>query len=102
MLPWRKSVSAKLGGSASREFRSARLPNARAGIETEVTCGLRPMSSGHAKILDKAGDRKSTRLNSSHGYISYAVFCLKKKKKSKTHSQGVKRRETARLSDRGI
>src|SRR5687768_17949384 len=27
-----------------------------------------------------AGDRKSTRLNSSHGYISYAVFCLKKKK----------------------
>src|SRR2546422_7214493 len=31
-------------------------------------------------------DRKSTRLNSSHGYISYAVFCLKKKKKKhKTH-----------------
>src|SRR2546422_5025224 len=28
-----------------------------------------------------SGDRKSTRLNSSHGYISYAVFCLKKKKK---------------------
>src|SRR2546422_8399971 len=37
-------------------------------------------------------DRKSTRLNSSHGYISYAVFCLKKKKKQKstrvvTHKQ---------------
>src|SRR5687768_18348527 len=31
-------------------------------------------------------DRKSTRLNSSHGYISYAVFCLKKKKK-KNQSQ---------------
>src|SRR2546422_4502623 len=29
----------------------------------------------------RGGDRKSTRLNSSHGYISYAVFCLKKKKK---------------------
>src|SRR2546422_7322630 len=29
-------------------------------------------------------DRKSTRLNSSHGYISYAVFCLKKKKKNRT------------------
>src|SRR5205809_5183981 len=28
------------------------------------------------------GDRKSTRLNSSHGYISYAVFCLKKKTKN--------------------
>src|SRR5687768_18009190 len=31
-------------------------------------------------------DRKSTRLNSSHGYISYAVFCLKKKKKNKKQS----------------
>src|SRR3989449_6231229 len=30
-------------------------------------------------------DRKSTRLNSSHGYISYAVFCLKKKKTIETH-----------------
>src|SRR5688572_31620381 len=30
-----------------------------------------------------AGDRKSTRLNSSHSQISYAVFCLKKKKKKK-------------------
>src|SRR3989449_10893751 len=30
-------------------------------------------------------DRKSTRLNSSHGYISYAVFCLKKKKKTNTY-----------------
>src|SRR2546422_7278165 len=30
-----------------------------------------------------ATDRKSTRLNSSHGYISYAVFCLKKKKKKR-------------------
>src|SRR5687768_17869647 len=30
---------------------------------------------------DAPEDRKSTRLNSSHGYISYAVFCLKKKKK---------------------
>src|SRR2546429_5775608 len=30
------------------------------------------------------GDRKSTRLNSRHGYISYAVFCLKKKKNHNT------------------
>src|SRR2546429_6853679 len=32
-------------------------------------------------LIVMTGDRKSTRLNSSHGYISYAVFCLKKKKK---------------------
>src|SRR2546422_5396260 len=34
--------------------------------------------------VTKRQDRKSTRLNSSHGYISYAVFCLKKKKKTRT------------------
>src|SRR3989475_9637121 len=33
-----------------------------------------------ASLLLTAGDRKSTRLNSSHSQISYAVFCLKKKK----------------------
>src|SRR3989449_7917950 len=33
-----------------------------------------------AEAAEVTGDRKSTRLNSSHGYISYAVFCLKKKK----------------------
>src|SRR2546429_3728086 len=38
----------------------------------------------HCFIKEKISltDRKSTRLNSSHGYISYAVFCLKKKKKN--------------------
>src|SRR5947209_887067 len=33
---------------------------------------------------ERSGDRKSTRLNSSHANISYAVFCLKKKKKTNT------------------
>src|SRR2546429_7269667 len=37
-------------------------------------------SGGLVLDLISDGDRKSTRLNSSHGYISYAVFCLKKKK----------------------
>src|SRR5438445_3745912 len=40
-------------------------------------------------LLDNPGryaDRKSTRLNSSHANISYAVFCLKKKKKNTTHN----------------
>src|SRR2546429_5910189 len=34
---------------------------------------------GDRQPIDARGDRKSTRLNSSHGYISYAVFCLKTK-----------------------
>src|SRR2546422_3798851 len=54
--------------------------------------GRRKGTSGHSDLRDPLhherdvgshltpGDRKSTRLNSSHGYISYAVFCLKKKK----------------------
>src|SRR2546429_1094385 len=39
---------------------------------------------GHSRVrsIRTLEDRKSTRLNSSHGYISYAVFCLKKKKNS--------------------
>src|SRR5215204_6924752 len=39
------------------------------------------------------GDRKSTRLNSSHTVISYAVFCLKKKKKTHTHSNHKKKEQ---------
>src|SRR5690606_41617459 len=38
-------------------------------------------------LIDSAADRKSTRLNSSHVKISYAVFCLKKKKKTYTHGR---------------
>src|SRR2546422_3173226 len=40
-------------------------------------------------------DRKSTRLNSSHGYISYAVFCLKKKKKNARRTTAGKTRRKA-------
>src|SRR2546422_4758982 len=42
-------------------------------IDTSTTLG---------RFATATSDRKSTRLNSSHGYISYAVFCLKKKKKN--------------------
>src|SRR5690606_41685716 len=45
------------------------------GVEPDVMC--------LAKSLGAGVDRKSTRLNSSHVKISYAVFCLKKKKKTK-------------------
>src|SRR2546422_5601471 len=40
--------------------------------------------------VEDVQDRKSTRLNSSHGYISYAVFCLKKKKKNSTYNSSYK------------
>src|SRR6266436_9302421 len=41
----------------------------------------RPARAARSPRTPAPRDRKSTRLNSSHGYISYAVFCLKKKKK---------------------
>src|SRR6266852_9054582 len=45
---------------------------------------LRGPPGRHGTCARWVVDRKSTRLNSSHGSISYAVFCLKKKKKKKT------------------
>src|SRR5690242_20954541 len=50
------------------------------GASSDGLTILRAASADEARALD----RKSTRLNSSHMSISYAVFCLKKKKKKKT------------------
>src|SRR2546422_7895955 len=58
----------------ARVIRAGQSPNA--ATPHALTCCLR----GRHKA---ATDRKSTRLNSSHGYISYAVFCLKKKKRKR-------------------
>src|SRR6266550_8000190 len=56
----------------------------RSGSPSRSTSGPRPTSARPAGSRSTPEpDRKSTRLNSSHGYISYAVFCLKKKKKKK-------------------
>src|SRR6266498_4329060 len=50
----------------------------------EVYAATREAATGHRLVI---GDRKSTRLNSSHVRISYAVFCLKKKKQYKINAQ---------------
>src|SRR3712207_7032453 len=49
---------------------------------------LSPCNRHHLQLADRVrdGDRKSTRLNSSHANISYAVFCLKKKNKKDDHA----------------
>src|SRR2546429_5485077 len=51
----------------------------KAGASSAVT-HRHASDSGEVRRGSRGRDRKSTRLNSSHGYISYAVFCLKKKK----------------------
>src|SRR2546430_17359789 len=53
------------------------------GAEFVVMAGPCSVESEKQIMQAAEGDRKSTRLNSSHSQISYAVFCLKKKKKTK-------------------
>src|SRR3712207_8916857 len=74
-------------------FRS-RAAGGRAGGQPRphrVRAVLRRAGEGPARgrpgdsALRRPGDRKSTRLNSSHANISYAVFCLKKKKNKQKH-----------------
>src|SRR2546422_8010264 len=48
-------------------------------VTTRFAAGQLPPVQGPAHASEPHTDRKSTRLNSSHGYISNAVFCLKKK-----------------------
>src|SRR3989449_5394980 len=56
---------------------------ARHGARGGRRGGRARLDPRHPRGDVRGADRKSTRLNSSHGYISYAVFCLKKKKKKK-------------------
>src|SRR2546430_7112633 len=65
LFPYTTLFRSALGDRHGREL----LPQARVGVDRL-----------HARpVLTSARDRKSTRLNSSHSQISYAVFCLKKK-----------------------
>src|SRR2546430_11392006 len=62
-------------------FRSHPRPNGSACTRTERSRDSSDGSEAPGNRRDGRRDRKSTRLNSSHSQISYAVFCLKKKKK---------------------
>src|SRR2546422_10547993 len=66
---------------------SSVVPHRRGGApgRPRVT-GAGHLQAQPAAAQDALRDRKSTRLNSSHGYISYAVFCLKKKKKKRLNN----------------
>src|SRR2546429_7024951 len=72
-------------------FRSCREENSCWAGERAVAARESAASRGSSGAKQEEGgrlggrDRKSTRLNSSHGYISYAVFCLKKKRNDTEH-----------------
>src|SRR2546422_3538762 len=93
-------AKAKAGALAPARLKEVEDRCIRAAVARQEALGLRAVTDGEYRRdfwhLDFMGqlegvgmttpvgmvfqDRKSTRLNSSHGYISYAVFCLKKKK----------------------
>src|SRR2546429_5664965 len=67
---------------------------ARAALQAQLLAGYRAHDDTGFPVFAfrlHQLDRKSTRLNSSHGYISYAVFCLKKKKQiySPSHTRSM-------------
>src|SRR2546429_7005696 len=81
-----RAITRKLGPRVSRSAVT------RVSLRTMSACAPASARSSSSRGLPaqldldlrclREQDRKSTRLNSSHGYISYAVFCLKKKKKT--------------------
>src|SRR2546422_4668818 len=77
-------------------FRSVSLPFGSHTITLTVTSsgGGSADDTVVINVVDTVADRKSTRLNSSHGYISYAVFCLKKKKNEQEVARLITRRPT--------
>src|SRR2546422_7500136 len=77
-LPISCSRSARVASSGV-----ARRTMRRSGEGEGEGAGGDAAAAARLQPLQPRRDRKSTRLNSSHGYISYAVFCLKKKKKEK-------------------
>src|SRR5256885_6503714 len=83
----------------SRPARRSEGADGTGGVQRPVPPTVRGAARHHGR-LDPAGlrDRKSTRLNSSHLVISYAVFCLKKKKTyRRLYSRPVPYSEIARL-----
>src|SRR5256884_1636306 len=85
--PWKSSGRIKYSYDVNRpnmlHGKMVFSPYAHAKVVSIDTSAAEKMPGVKAvEIMTEPGkDRKSTRLNSSHGYISYAVFCLKKKKK---------------------
>src|SRR5688500_19577366 len=90
-LPWlgssvseRMEAPAQLVGEQIGHFERSKVSASIKLIPVEqLRIDLRRPASRRRQVVRKHADRKSTRLNSSHLVISYAVFCLKKKRKPK-------------------
>src|SRR5688572_25922534 len=77
------------GALGTNQSRRAYVPNhCGFGVVDEIGPDVKRVQVGDRVIVAGTSDRKSTRLNSSHSQISYAVFCLKKKKKQQYRKTG--------------
>src|SRR2546429_5474949 len=70
--------------------------------ELHALIGIELLHRLEQPLVPDGEDRKSTRLNSSHGYISYAVFCLKKKKAQINHPAVVQHKSSDALKYLGV
>src|SRR2546422_3055434 len=78
LFPYTTLFRSALGGGLPEPVRKKALENIAVLYRR---AGEHEREQQYSRVPSFERDRKSTRLNSSHGYISYAVFCLKKKKK---------------------
>src|SRR2546427_7529832 len=90
LFPYTTLFRSRRRAVALRRLQAARVGEAAHGVlpparERSLRPHARPAHGAHGVRGERIAleDRKSTRLNSSHSQISYAVFCLKKKKKTK-------------------
>src|SRR2546427_5264100 len=77
----RRGPAPRLADALSQGARLQRRSTRGSGDGRQTAGRVLCTTRGRGKRERRRGDRKSTRLNSSHSQISYAVFCLKKKKK---------------------
>src|SRR3712207_8346472 len=80
LFPYTTLFRSRRHGIVRRAGRGERRRDAAVGKIQAMRSNARRQRDRRARAARKRRDRKSTRLNSSHANISYAVFCLKKKK----------------------
>src|SRR2546426_7971779 len=83
-----RSITENMVGHKLGEFAATRLFRGHSAKGS-----AQEREAAEAEAAAQAADRKSTRLNSSHLVISYAVFCLKKKKKIESQNSTMRKRE---------